>query len=364
MTVAELLLRLKGARPDAVVVMLASYADLTEAEELGDVAVIAEPWTCERHRTADGIATDVRYPAGHGPTLGWNAATDEMWTEHVVILSPQPVHTGVRLKEEPELPDTRVPRDMFREQVKQARRELVSDGTLLSEAELRDRLGVSKALFTRMCAEGAIFGVDVDGDLCYPALLADARYNRERIQEICRIIVPAGESRLDFLCSRRGNLGDRSPLEMLDDEADFAQLRRVARAWAAEFSRTVVILYEGKYEAPPVGLEPLYTAAAEIDPRQPLWERASEAIHSHGYEWPLGPYPEPRTFTLFVERHVAGNPEPIPEAFVHVLVKRASIRVRLVYKGGAALPSQTLSAGKSRSVVDVAKRVIAHLVKR
>jgi hypothetical protein len=60
---------------------------------------------------------------------------------------------------------------------------------------------------------------------------------------------------------------------MLDDDNDYRRLRDLAKAWAAEYSRTSVKLYEGEHESEPIGIEPLYTAIAEIDAPKPLWTR-------------------------------------------------------------------------------------------
>jgi hypothetical protein len=246
-----------------------------------------------------------------------------------------------------------------------ARRELVANGELISEADLRHRLSVTPLHLSKLLADGSAFTMEVDGAEYYPALLADSTHNRERLQAICLIIAPApADSRLGFLTSRRGSLGDRSPLDMLDSDNDFKSLSRIAAARAAEWSRTAVKIYEGEHESEPSGGKPLYTAIAEIDPRVPFWDRASEALHSHGYQWPLGPYPKPRRFTLFVERQIAGIPEPISEALVHISVDGELVRVRVVYKDAAARPRQTLPAGKHLSIVNLPKRVIAHLMKR
>lgn len=366
MNVSELLLRLKDAKSDAIVLLLPSYAEFTEAEELGDVVLIAEPWTRERHHEVDGTTTDVHHPASHGSTLGWDASTDERWSERVVILSPQSGDIEARLRADVRaLSDSASLADDLHKQALEARRQMIADGRLLPADEFRSRLRISKNKFGRMLAHDEIFGLDVDGANYFPALLADPRLDHKRLRAICDIIIPAPPgSRLDFLWSRRGSLGDRSPLEMLDDNTDYLLLRKVAKAWATEYSRTVVKMYEGEYEAEPSGLEPLYAAAAEIDPRKPLWERASKALHEHGYEWPLGPHPEVRNFTMFVQQQAAGCSEPKAEACVQITANGDFIRVRIIHKGGAARQSQTVAAGKRRSVVDAAKQVIAHLRKR
>ncbi|MGT2469314.1 hypothetical protein [Paraburkholderia terrae] len=257
--------------------------------------------------------------------------------------------------------------DILREHLWQqalvARQGMIANGELLTPTEFKKRIGVSEKRLARLIEEGSVFGVDIDGTEYFPALLADPLLNRKRLQIICRIIVPADPmSRLGFLSSQRGSLGGRRPVDMLDDDLDFKSVRRIAAAWAAEWSRTVVKMYNGEHQREPSDVEPLYTAIAEIDPRRPLWERASEALHSHGYEWPLGPYPETRKFTLFVERQTAGDTTPIPEACVQILVVGELIRIRIVAAPGTTLQSETVPAGKHKTFVDVAKQVIAHLL--
>lgn len=363
--VSELLSRLEGADPDAIVLLLPSYADYTDAEELRDVALIAEPWTCERKHEADGATRDVHYPGGDEHSYGWNPQTDESWSERVVVLSPLVKSSFDGPSEESgTLSDGPFSIATLREQALKAQREMVSDGTLISENEFRERLGVSKKRLARMLEDGSVFAVNVENTVYYPAVLGDSRYDRTRLQEICRIIVPGGDSRLDLLTSRHGSLGDRSPLNMLNDEGSYALLRRMAEAWATEYSRTVVRLFEGVHETEPADNEALYTAAVEIDPRKPVWERASAALHEHGYEWPLGPYPETKAFSAFVGHQNAGDAEPHEDACVQIVVDGELVRVRIVFKDGLAPQSQTVPAGKHKSVVDVAKRVIADLCRR
>ncbi|MFM0292139.1 hypothetical protein P0D68_03180 [Paraburkholderia sp. RL17-380-BIE-A] len=246
-----------------------------------------------------------------------------------------------------------------------ARHAMIANGELISEDDFRQRLGVTPRRLSKLLTDGSVFKMAVDDLEYYPAVLADPALDRDRLQAICRIIVPAPSgSRLDFLVSSRGSMGGRSPIQMLTDDIDFNALQRVAAVWTAEWSRTVVKMYEGKHEVVPDGVQPLYTAAAEIDPRKPLWDRVSEALYAHGYEWPLGPYPTVRKFTLFVERHTAGQSTLTPEACVQIVVDGEYVRSRVVAAPGTVLHPETVLRDKHESFVEIAKRIITHLCKR
>lgn len=77
-------------RPGRRCALFARVADTTDAEEINEVAIVREAWTCERHRATDGSTSDAHHTSGHGLSLGWAQSTDEQWTERVVILSPVP----------------------------------------------------------------------------------------------------------------------------------------------------------------------------------------------------------------------------------------------------------------------------------
>ena len=257
--------------------------------------------------------------------------------------------------------------DILREHLWQqavvARREMVANGELLAPSDFRKRIGVTEKRLALLLEDGSVFTVEVDGASYIPALLADPAVNRKRLQAICRIIVPAEPmNRLDFLSSQRGSLGNRRPLDMLDSDVDFKSVSRIAAAWAAEWSRTVVKMYAGEHQLEPSDVEPLYTATTEIDPRKPLWTRASEALQLHGHEWPLDPHRVIRIFTLFVKRQAVGDSAPIPEACVQILIVGERIRIRIVAAAGTALNSQTIAAGNHKTFVAVAKQVVAHLL--
>lgn len=256
--------------------------------------------------------------------------------------------------------------DLLREHLWQraleGRREMIASEELLIPTEFRRRIGVTEKRLERLLGDGRLFAVEVDGVQYVPAALADPAHNQRRLQAICQIIVPAPPmSRLDFLVSQNGSLGDRRPLDMLEDDGDFNRLRQAAAAWVAEWSRTSVKVYGGVHETEPTDVSPLYTATAEINPRRPLWERASEALHAHGYQWPLGPYMDARQFTLFVERQTAGDAASTPEACIQIVVDGEDVRIRIVAAPGATLKSQTFPALRQTNLIDLAKRVIAHL---
>lgn len=90
MRVRSLQSLLRVASPDAVVLLLPVYADLTEAVELLSVDVADKPWIRETQHRADGTADDVFHPDDEGGfSLGWNPTTDEYRREHVVLLSAE-----------------------------------------------------------------------------------------------------------------------------------------------------------------------------------------------------------------------------------------------------------------------------------
>jgi hypothetical protein len=260
-----------------------------------------------------------------------------------------------------------VSEDILREDLWQqaltSRRAMIANGELISEAEFRRRCNLTARRLSVLLADDSVFTIEVDGVEYFAALLAVPANQRKSVYEICRVIATApSDARLDFLTSRRERLGDRSPLEVLKSVDGFKTVSQMATAWAAQWSRTSVRMYNGSHEAEPKGVDPLYTAAADVDPRKLLWDRASTALHSHGYEWPLGPYPDARTFSLFVERQAVGDDKATPEACVQIAVVGEYVQIRIVAAPGTALQSETVPLDKAKSHVEVAKRVIAHLV--
>jgi hypothetical protein len=255
-------------------------------------------------------------------------------------------------------------REHLWQQALDGRRSMIANGELISREDFRIRLDVNERRVDALLAVGSVFAVEVDEVEYFPALLVDSALNQERLQAICRIIVPAPSmSRLDFLTSQHGSIRDRSPLEMLEDERDFQLLRKAATAWAAEYSRTAVKIYGGKQQTEPAGAEPLYVAMAEVDPRMDVWKRATEALNAPGYERPVGRHPEVRQFSLFVVRCTAGDSESTPEACVRIEADGEFFIFDVVAGNGAIAQPERIPAGSSADFVETAKHVIAHLAK-
>jgi hypothetical protein len=251
------------------------------------------------------------------------------------------------------------------QQALEGRREMVARGELLTPEDFKEQIHTSERQLARLLSEGSVFAIEVDGNHFIPAILARPEYSRKRLEAVCRILVPAPAiSRFDFLVSSHGNLSDRSPLQMLNDDDDFKQLQAAATAWASEWSRTFVTLFEGEHDTEPTLEEAIYTVAVEIDPRTTLWERASEALHSGGYQWPPGPYPKSRCFTLFVSRIAPGQSDATQEACVQVVAGDKYIQIRIVTSPGATLQTASYTHGEGSSVTDVAKRVVARLKRK
>jgi hypothetical protein len=251
----------------------------------------------------------------------------------------------------------------FRQEIERqalaARRQRVRDGELLREDDFRERLHVSESQLARMVAKGDIFTIEVDGVEYFPSLLVTPEVDLKRLHAVCRILVPAPPScRLGYLSSQRANLGGISPIDALHDDESYRALRRMARAYAAEWWRTVVTVYTGRYAVEPGDIEPALTAADEVDPRVNLWKRASDALQSGGYIWPSGPYAVVNEATVFVTQHPSGQAAPLLEARSEVCVVDGVARAHVECRGKPIYAIHAISVREEESIVDVVINVV------
>lgn len=161
----------------------------------------------------------------------------------------------------------------------EAKREAVMRGELISVEEMSERMCRPRTAIEKLLNSGRLFALEVDNVNYIPAFLDAEAHIRNRLWDICEVIHPAhAESKLRFLLNVPEQADERSALDMLADEKDFRRLRSIAKAWISEWSRTVVIMLEGKHETLDIKKIPLYKAAREVDPRAYTWSRAAQAV--------------------------------------------------------------------------------------
>lgn len=241
-----------------------------------------------------------------------------------------------------------------------ARRAMVRNGELVRESEFCTLLGLSPRRLARMIARGSVFAMEVDGVSYIPTLLAKSGIDRKRLFSICRILVPAPPScRLGYLACRQANVGGIFPIDALHDDESYRLLRRMARAYAAEWWRTSVAIYEGSHLDEPSSLKPILTAVDDGDPRVNVWKRAAGAIQAGGYIEPCGPYPNVSLATVFVGLHPAGQASATVQARVEVRVKNGLARASVVRGKAPAYDLEPIQIDDKDSVVDVVLRIIA-----
>jgi hypothetical protein len=240
-----------------------------------------------------------------------------------------------------------------------ARREMVRNRELLREDEFRRLLRLSASRLKVMVAKGSVFTIEVDGVTYFPALLATSGVDCKRLYSVCRILVPAPPPcRLDYLESQHANLGGISPMAALQDARTYRLLRRMARAYAAEWWRTSVTIYAGCHLEEPSNVEPIVTAVDEVDPRVSLWKRAAGAIESGGYIHPPGPYANVNLASVFVALHPAGQAMATVEARVDVRVNGGMASAFVVCRDTPGYELDAIPVDDTGSIVDVVLRIV------
>ncbi|VXC77889.1 conserved hypothetical protein [Burkholderia sp. 8Y] len=250
-----------------------------------------------------------------------------------------------------------------REQTMRLRRQMRAAGLLLSREELRAQLGVTYRRVQRLIAEYSISSVELDGEDVYPSIFCDEKLNLTRLYRIASILAPAyPEARLDFLTAPCGALGGRVPLELLAEDGDYRELRRFAKDWASEYSRTSVSFYAGAYDEAVPGSIPLFVSIAEVDPRGQIWKRALAALTCPGHRKPQLAPQAPPVFFAIIERQTFGRSGSELEAVVQCQLSEAAARVHIERVGARTPETLTLELrSTSTTVSDVGKDVLTAL---
>jgi hypothetical protein len=125
------------------------------------------------------------------------------------------------------------------------RHKLVRNGVLLTPAQFCRQRGISSAHLVRLERQRDVFVVTVDRKRYFPAMFADCSFNQRRLAKLLRrlpIRMPPIATYL-FFASRRGSLGDKSPLQttrrarrfrvalrIADNESDIERLQAALKA--------------------------------------------------------------------------------------------------------------------------------------
>lgn len=98
-----------------------------------------------------------------------------------------------------------------------ARAKHVRDGTLLTPAEVWERLDISRQAVSKAVKEKRMFSVDGPaGRQLYPAFFTDPKYDRREVERVSQALgdLP-GPSKWQFFTTGKGSLGGRTPLAAL-----------------------------------------------------------------------------------------------------------------------------------------------------
>lgn len=250
-------------------------------------------------------------------------------------------------------------REQMEHQALAARRDMVRKRELLSEDDFRRLARLSARRLKAMLATGSLFTVEVDGVGYLPSLLITTDVDRARLYSICRILVPAPPScRLDYLESRQENLGGISPIEALRGNGSYQLLRCMASAYAVQWFRTAVTIYEGIYSTEPADVEAVLIAATEADPRSNVWKRAETAILVGGYRSSPRPYPYSNHISVFIVLRPAGQFKSTVEARITATLDGEATRA-VVYRDRAmSYRLETVRVGRNTGIVRIVTRVM------
>ncbi|MDR5879424.1 hypothetical protein [Caballeronia sp. LZ032] len=160
------------------------------------------------------------------------------------------------------------------------REQAVRQGHLILPDAMSEALNVPRIRLQKMLRRGELFAIYIEGRPYIPSFLVADDSTKERLWELCKILYPApAEARLAWLHTARASTWNLRPVDCLHDANRFRCVRLLAKAWASEWSRTVVSVYPGEtLEGSKTNREPLYRAVLEIDPRMNLWSRVIATV--------------------------------------------------------------------------------------
>jgi hypothetical protein len=355
MNVSSLIAKLSQLNQDAEVLLLAGSTDISGADEVRRVEA-QDDWRCEVHFRDDGLSRSLHGPSAFGNSIGFDEVYDRTVREPVVLLAAFSANLDDMFVDDFVPKASKLSREWVQSRALKQRREMLEDGRLISREALLRLLNLRSEQLDELVSDGRVFDISIDELSFFPSIFANPRINAERLQSIARLLTPLSNGlKLDFLLTPRGFFGGLRAIEMLDEAKDYRCVRHFASLRVAESSRTVVRIFDGSHEVVPETVAPLYTAAAEIDPRRPLWSRAGATLLEFGFEQPSPPYPQAALFTIFVEKQFEGESERVVEGSACVQLIDNEWHVESVWPVSTFLEATEPLRSEASDVVTLAK---------
>lgn len=99
------------------------------------------------------------------------------------------------------------------------RRKLMKRKLILPSGEFADALGVSREDLNKKVAAHRLFAMELDGENYYPAFYLELDVDRKKkLERVSRALGDiSGWRKWQFFTTPKGSLGDKSPLQALED---------------------------------------------------------------------------------------------------------------------------------------------------
>ena len=110
--------------------------------------------------------------------------------------------------------------------------QLIDNQTLVTSAELLERLDWSRQALSKALTANRVFYVEHKGTRFFPAFFADSKYERKQLEAVSKILgeLP-GSAKLQFFLTAKGSLGGVTPLEALS-AGKLAAVKTAAQGFA------------------------------------------------------------------------------------------------------------------------------------
>lgn len=98
------------------------------------------------------------------------------------------------------------------------RRDLVKRKLVLPSGEFADALGVSREDLNKKVAAHRLFAMELGGENYYPTFYLELDVDRKNLERVSRALGDmSGWRKWQFFTTPKGSLGDKTPLQVLED---------------------------------------------------------------------------------------------------------------------------------------------------